>query len=181
VRLIGVFILVFFLMISVQAGTDHETPSEYQVKAAFIYNFAKFVDWPDSADIKNADTMTIGIMGKNPFEDILDQIAASKTVNGHAIKVIYSDDRSDLDKCHIVFIANDKKDIDKQVLEHLHLNGVLSVSDCQGFANHGGIIGFVTIEGKVKFEINKAAADRAHLHLSSKLLKLAINTIGNGD
>jgi YfiR/HmsC-like len=146
---------------------------EYQVKAAFLYNFAKFVEWPPSSFSDNAAPLRICVLGHDPFGQELRNIATEKTVNGRKLQV---DDVVDLQlakSCHILFIASSEKAQLKRIFESLEGSDVLTVGDTEGFAQRGGAINFLLDDNRVQFEVNHKAAEQAGLKVSSKLLNVA--------
>ncbi len=153
------------------AGAD--APSEYEVKAAFLYKFISFVEWPDESFPEDETPIQIGILGDDPFGAILDRMVKDKSINHRRLRVKRSNDPSELTDCHIVFIAKSDADNIKTLAPNFHNRHVLTVGDSPGFAERGGIINLIEQDGKVRFEINPEAAKRAHLHISSQLLALA--------
>ena len=147
--------------------------SEYQIKAAFLYNFAKFIEWPAEVFHGAGTPMVIGIVGDDPFGSILDQTVNGKTANGRELVVRRFKSHQDLNACHILFISPSEKKRLPQILERLKGTSVLTISEVDHFAQHGGIINFVMEGNKVHFEINVDMAERARLKISAKLLTLA--------
>lgn len=150
-------------------------PSEYQVKAAFLFNFAKFVEWPAQVFPATNSPITIGILGKNFFDGDLKRMVQNKVANGHPILTQSLASTSDpaLKQCQIVFIQPADKGRLQESLEAIKDLPVLTVSETEGFTKMGGMINFVMEGKKVRFEINDAAASTAGLKISSKLLNLA--------
>jgi hypothetical protein len=147
--------------------------SEYQVKAAFLYNFAKFVEWPPDPSRALNDPMTICIVGQDPFGTVLDEAVQGKTVSGHRLAIRRSKPGQSWRGCQIAFISSSEgKDL-PSVLESLTRSGVLTVGETERFAQLGGMINFVIEQDRVHFEVNVEAAERAGLKISSKLLSLA--------
>jgi hypothetical protein len=152
-------------------GADTPRPTEYEVKAAFLYNFTKFVDWP--AEKLESDSLVIGVYGENPFEDFLGQATRDKRVRGRHVVVRECEDIEQATSCHAVFVRiEDEKELGRslEILENAH---VLTISDTKGFTRQGGMIGFVFKENRIRFEVNALATHDADLRISSKLLKLA--------
>lgn len=156
-------------------GAAAQTPSEYKVKAAFLYNFAKFVEWPPQV----GDEMRLCVLGEDPFGEDLDALAQGKTVQSKWLRVARLPTLDGLEQCHVVFI--DAADLDdlSQVLRRAHEAHVLTVGNTHEFADRGGIISFVMESNKVRFEINTASAEQAGLRISSQLLKLAAKVIND--
>jgi hypothetical protein len=152
--------------------------SEYEVKAALLYNFAKFVEWPSTALPEASSTMELCILGEDPFGTILDQTLQGKIVNGRTLLINRYRELKGLDSCQILFISVSERQRLPQILATLNHLSVLTVSEMERFAQSGGMINFTVAENKVQFEINVGAAERAGLKISSKVLKLA-RIVGN--
>jgi YfiR/HmsC-like len=150
-----------------------EGPSEYKVKAAFLYSFTKFVQWPPFSSENSNDPVTVCVFGENPFGGALQEILVGKTFNGKPFAVKEMTSTQETRACLILFVSASERKRLKTVLESLQGAAVLTVGDTQGFAEDGCIIDFVLEDNKMRFEINTIAADRARLKISSKLLSLA--------
>jgi YfiR/HmsC-like len=150
-----------------------EQASEYQIKAAFLYNFAKFVEWPPAVSPGANDPMEICVVGEDPFGNTLNQSIEGKTVSGHKLMIRRLKPAQDMKGCQVAFISSSEKSHLPSVLESLKGGGVLTVGETEGFAALGGVINFTMENDKVRFEINLDAAGRAGLKISSKLLLLA--------
>ncbi len=147
-------------------------PTEYQVKAAFLLNFTKFVEWPQSAFADATAPLNICILGDDPFGPVLDQIVEGETVDQHKLAVRRVQDNA-VSACQILFISNSVSDA-AGILATLG-PGVLTVGDSEAFIRQGGVIAFVIENRRVRFDINQAATARESLKLSSKLLSVARN------
>ncbi len=155
------------------AAAQSETLGEYQVKAAFLYNFAKFVEWPASAFPNETAPFVIGVLGEDPFSKDLDLITKGKIVQGRSIIVRRFHDTSDLAVCQILFISSSERPHLKDIFKALERANVLTVGEMDRFIQWGGTVNFFLLESKIRFEINTAAVDRSGLKISSKLLSLA--------
>jgi len=155
------------------AWAQSDSPSEYQVKAAFLYNFAKFVEWPADAFPDSTSPFVFGIVGDDPFEGELTGMISEKSLNGRRVVVRRFRRGEDLRQCHVLFISSSEKKFLTLILESVRGSSVLTVADTDGFARQGGIIGLVLEENRVRLEINPQAAEHSHLKISSKLLALA--------
>lgn len=168
--------IAFMTLISVRpdiAAARNDGSSEYEIKAAFLFNFAKFVEWP-ARDPDDADSsFVIGILGKDPFNNALEQIIGDKTIGGAAIRIRRFGKLEDLRPCRILFVSGSERASLPAVLKNLEGRSVLTVSDMPGFARFGGIITLYTENNKVRFMIHTQAAEKAGLKLSAKLLTLA--------
>jgi hypothetical protein len=174
-----IFFLAFLIATCAGAGgvlnapAQIQPPSEYQVKAVFLYNFAKFVEWPPEAFADASAPVILGIIGDDPFGAVLDRTIKGKTVNGRALLVKRAKQVRDLKGCHIVFISASERERLAQILEALSRSSVLTIGETERFVHLGGIINFIIEANKVHFEINVDVARRAQLKISSKLLTLA--------
>jgi uncharacterized protein DUF4154 len=157
-------------------GVDTSDSSEYLIKAGFIYNFAKLVEWPTSAFAQPDSPFVIGILGNDPFGATLDTIVADKKIDGRAFAVKrlrWSKDSKDLKGCNILFVSSSEKEHIDSVVETMKGLPILTIGDAPGFAKRGGIINFTLEDNKVRFEVNVEAAKHADLTISSRLLTLA--------
>lgn len=145
---------------------------EYEIKAAYLYNFINYIDWPADALPPAGGTITIGVVGENPFGAALDPLNG-KQVKGRKLAVKQVAEAKDLDQCQIVFIGPSEKQRLPEWLDKLKDSKTLTVSEIDGFAQRGGVINFISERNKVRFEINPEAARRFGLTISSELLKLA--------
>jgi len=155
------------------AHAQSPSPTEYQIKAAFLYNFAKFIEWPAEAFPNAGAPIIIGVVGEDPFGDVLDQTIQGKTVNGRPLAVRRLKGGQGLKACHIIFIGSSEKKHLSQVLEDLKGSDILTVGETDRFTQLGGIINFIMDGDKVRFEINADTVERTRLKISSKLLTLA--------
>jgi YfiR/HmsC-like len=173
-------LMIGSVVCSLAMGTPAQSPTagEYQVKAAFLYNFAKFVEWPSSSFSDASAPFRICVFGLDPFGQELHDITSEKTVNGRKLQVDQVADLQLARTCHILFIASSEKAQLKRILESLRGTNVLTVGDSDGFAKLGVIINFVLENNRVQFEVNHKAAEQAGLNISSKLLSVAKLVIG---
>ena len=146
---------------------------EYQIKAAFLYNFAKFVEWPPEAFSDAKSPIVIAILGEDPFDPSLEEIIAGKTVQGRPLVVKHWKNLDGSWQCHILFVSASARGFLGDIFQKTGLSNVLTVGEMEGFAQRGGMINFILFENKVRFEINHKAAESAGLKISSKLLSLA--------
>jgi len=153
-----------------------QPPNEYEVKAAFLYNFAKFVQWPPSAFDSHEDELTICVLGDDPFRGALEAIVAGKSVHGHQIAVRHVD-ADDAPKCHVLFLAATARYRTRPILAAVAGRHVLTVGDHGDFANHGGMIAFRVEDHRIRFVINTGAAAESGIEISSQLLKVAESVI----
>lgn len=146
---------------------------EYRIKAAFLYNFAKFTLWPTGSFVDSEAPFRICVYGEDPFGAALESIAG-KRVQGHRVEVARPSDLDRDTSCHLLFVSESEAPNLAPILAKLRLRPVLTVADMPGFADAGGIINLkINEEDKIRFEINLAGARLAGLRLSAKLLSLA--------
>jgi hypothetical protein len=178
---LAVTVLALFVLLSGTAGVSAQdsASSEYQVKAAFLFHFAQFVEWPPET-FKNASApLTYCTIGEDPFRGALDQSLSGKTVGGRTLRVQHLKQPQEMQGCQILFIgAGDKKRV-VTAIASLNGSAVLTVGENDHFAQEGGMIGFFLEENKIRFEINLEAATQAKLKISARLLALAKTVIGN--
>ena len=151
---------------------------EYDLKAAFLFNFAKFVEWPESAFSGARAPLTVCVYGEDPFGSTLDGVVQNERVGERSLLVQRPDSVDDLGECHVLFVCRSEKDRLGEVMAHIEGKPVLTVADTDGFLRAGGIINFILEGSKVRFLIDQQAAERSGLRISSKLMRLAVNTGG---
>jgi hypothetical protein len=166
-RVLLILSLATALSLAPRVRAQSASQREYEIKAAYLYNFIKYVDWPSYGD-----TITIGVLGGNPFGTALTPLNG-KIVKGRRLLVRELDSVRDAQKCQIIFVSSSEKQRLQEIFESLRSARVLTVGETQGFADGGGIINFIEENNKVRFEINAEAARRTGLNISSELLKLA--------
>jgi len=164
---------VFLILVSMSwcGSVQADLSREYQLKAAYLLNFARFIYWPEPV-ISTTESFNICVIGDNPFADSLDRLS-DKKIKNKSIKVKYSSEYNPKDNCRIVYISKNKEDVFKEVIKKLNNNTVLTVSDVEGFSQQGGMIGFVRIKNKIKFEINIDQSIKSNIKYRSQLLEVA--------
>ena len=149
-------------------------PLEYQVKAAYLYNFGKFVAWPPNIAADKDDSFAICVMGQDPFGPALEATVVNHTIDGKGVVAKRVANSQDAVNCRILFISSSENEQLKEILSTVEKAGVLTVSDAPEFSKRGGMIEFVLEGNKVRFEVNVTNAEKAGLTLSSDLLKVAV-------
>jgi hypothetical protein len=149
-----------------------EKPSEFEVKAVYLFHFGKFVRWPVEARSRSA-VFTICVLGDDPFGEILDRVLAGETLDGKPPAIRRIQRVQAASDCRILFISDSEADRVEEILERLRDKSVLTVSDMDDFSRKGGMIELVLDQGRVRFEVNLEATAKARLELSSELLKVA--------
>jgi len=170
----GLLALVCALSWLSAARAAAPTPTaEYQVKAAFLFNFAQFVDWPAPAFAAKSAPLVIGVVGPDPFGPYLDGLVQGEKIGEHPIVVRRFAEDEKLTACHLVFVSAPAAGHLDRILAQLKGQGVLTVGDTENFCRLGGMVRFVTEKGKIRLRINVTAAQEAGLTISSKLLRWA--------
>jgi hypothetical protein len=150
-----------------------QVPNEYQVKAAFVFNFAKFVEWPPDAFTDGGAPLVLGIIGDDPFGSAIEQTINGRTVNGRRLIIKRFRQSDNLRACHILLISSSERKQLTKIIDSINEASILTIGETPQFTQQGGVIKFVIQEDKLRFEINAAAAGRARLKISSKLLALS--------
>jgi hypothetical protein len=155
------------------ASTMFGQVEEYRVKAFFLYNFARYVEWPAQAFHGPTDPIVICILGQNPFGTALEQAISGKLIGDRALAIRQVSGVQPGSSCHILYVSAAERKRFRSAAATLRGVGVLTVGEAPGFASEGGVINFKLEEGKVRFEINMDTAGQEGLRISSKLLSLA--------
>jgi hypothetical protein len=193
---VGVLMLIVATLAIPAAGQDKPTPpqfTELQVKAAFMYNFIKFSDWPESK-VAEPNTIIIGLLGEHEFGSAFDTVK-DKPINNNKLivrsfgkfsrfikngedgKSKVTGEIEQLRKCHLLFICDSEKGYYKEIIDAIKDSNVLTVGETEDFLESGGMITFIPGTGKPVFEINNAAARQAEIRISSRVLRLARKVI----
>ncbi len=188
-----IFAVMILAMLAVpQVRAESSPSSEFQVKAAFLFNFLMFIDWPAEKMGDNSRPMIIGLIGDDQFGNAFDPVK-DKMVNNRKVIIkrfkkleeIKKLDKAAQDKeieairgCHLLFICDSEEKILKEIFDLVKDNNVLTVADIPGFLESGGMINFLVEEGKIRFEINDTVASQTKLNIRSQLLRLAKRVIG---
>lgn len=161
------------LLLLAPGPSSAQTTSEYQVKAAYIYNFAKFVEWPAQDFASPTAPIRLCLLNDQSFESDLNQIVKGKKISGRPITVAPVQNGEQSRGCHILFINSSHNSEAQRIIEVLRNTSVLTVGESPGFVEEGGIINFVLQDDHVHFQVNHRAADQGGLHISSRLLSVA--------
>ncbi len=160
------------LFLAAPAVFPAQVAEEYAVKAAFLYNFTKFVDWPSTAFADEKSSILICVLGENPFGRTLGDLAKEE-VAGRKLTVLGRKENQGLEGCHVLFISRSERERIPAILAEVQSSPVLTVADTEGFLDQGGVINFILEGSKIRFEISQEAAERADIKISSKLMSLA--------
>jgi hypothetical protein len=156
----------------VPVRAHHSSPTEYEIKVAFVYNFVKFVEWPAAVFPRDDTPIQLCIIGEDPLVEAI-KILEGQAVQGRRITVRCCDTNRRPEHCQIALICSSERNRLPQILALLKDTGALTIGDMEGFAQAGGMISLIKTGNKVHFEVNVDAAHRAQLHISSQLLSLA--------
>lgn len=165
--------LVLAALVALSAFTPAqaaEATMEYRVKAAFLYNFARFVEWPS---VPKGTPLIIGIMGADPFHGALLETVQGKSVEERPIEVRRINNVESAAGCSILYVSASERGRWREILKPLRHAAILTVGDGPGFLANGGVMNFYLDNNRVRFELNPAAAGRSHLKLSAQLIRLA--------
>ncbi|HUR45229.1 MAG TPA: YfiR family protein [Candidatus Saccharimonadales bacterium] len=176
----GCYWVLPLLFFSLSAGSAWaQVTKEYQVKAVFLWRLAQFTEWPPSTFTSTNSPVVIGVIGENPFGAALEAAVRGETAHGHPITVRHFTRLQQIRSCHILFISGSESDRLPEVLRVVSGASILTVSDIEGFARSpGGMVRFMTEQGKIKLKVNIKAVSAAHLVLDARLLRAA-EIIGN--
>jgi hypothetical protein len=163
---------LFCIWLVLIPGEARAQTKEYQVKAAFLLNFAQFVEWPEAAFSGSDPPLRIGILGNDPFGPALEQILNGESIGNHKLTIRRAKQIEDLTNCQVVFVCSSEQNHLQEILARLDSHPVVTVSEVAGFAKQGGTINFYREQNKVRFEINTVSALKSGLKISSQLLRL---------
>jgi hypothetical protein len=170
---IAVVLLGAYLPLLNHAVYGDQAPTEYQVKAAYLFNFVKFVEWPEDPGTDPHAKWVIGFIGDTPIGGELSRLAAGKNVLGRDLQVKQFQASDNLRDCNILFISGSEKKRLTPILAELRGSSVLTVADLENFIGSGGMVQFVVEDARVRLAIDVGATSRARLKVSSKLLAIA--------
>ncbi len=146
---------------------------EYQLEAAFLFNFAQFIEWPTDAFTDVNSPLVIGVLGEDPFGSYLDDMVRGEVINGRTLIIERYRNANEIKPCHILFFGHSEIRTFPSTLLNLKGRSILTVSDMEGFARSGGMIRFLTVANKLRMRVNLDFAQAARLTISSKLLRRA--------
>ena len=175
----GVVLCLFMLAAPVVSYPENPHIQEYEVKAAFLFNFARLTGWPQGAFAQHEKNFVIGILGEDPFGKGL-ELLRYRSIDGRSVLITRIDDIRESSDCNLLFIASSEMDRLPEIIAQIGNRPVLTVSDIKGFENKGGTIAFFLKDNRVRFRINIDAARKARLEISSHLLEVADIVRENG-
>lgn len=175
--------LLLALTPAIPAGLDPgervRAAPEMRLKAAILFNFAKYVEWPASSFTGPTAPLTFGILGDDPFGNEFDAVIAGRAIHGRAVAVKRGRSLRDLTDCHVLYLSISEKERFASILLAVNGRPILTVGESSGFLLQGGMIRLFVDESRVRFEVNLEASNRGGLKLSSQMLQLA-SSIRNG-
>ena len=161
------------LFLSWTLSVPAAAPTDYQVKAVFLFNFAQFVEWPSTAFANDTSPVVIGILGDDPFGVVLEATLKGEVARGRKIVVKHFTTEDDPRDCQILFISRSEAERVGALLESLKGTHVLTVSETEKFCERGGMINFIRQDQNVRLEINRRVTESAGLKINARLLSLA--------
>ena len=167
---------VVVIMIAIACGQNlahAQAISEYRVKAAYLYSFARFIEWPSQSFANAAAPLKFCIMNDQAVEYELNQIAGNKRVDGRRVEVLSVQSSDEVEDCHLLFINSSQSKRAQHILDNLRHKTVVTVGDSKGFVEQGGIIDFALQDNRVQFRVNHRAANEAGVQISARLLSVA--------
>ncbi len=166
--------LIVFVILLTAKSVMAQPYTEYELKAAYLFNFGKYAQWTEQSFDKYPNEFRIGVYGKNPFSNILEESVKGKLLNGKTVKVVYCKDIDEIKTCQIVFFSQVPTNQLKKVMDAVNNYPVLTIGDnIDGFCQSGGMINFMPQNARYRFEINNIEALKVKIIISSKLLTLA--------
>lgn len=147
--------------------------SEYALKSVFLYNFCRFIDWPDSAFASPNEPFIIGIIGDDPFGSLLNEAIEGEKFRNHPIRIDHFRTPGDIKRCHLLFVSHVGAGRLDPILAAVAGKNVLTVSETEDFLNRGGMITLTAEQNRIRLRINLGAIESANLTVSSKLLRVA--------
>jgi len=165
--------------VQAQAQAPTDSALEYQVKAAYLLNFTRYVEWPSNVWQAPAAPLVLCVVGVNPFGVMLDATVRGRKSQGRSIEVRRVTAKADVKGCHLVFIGRAEARRQPDILKEISGPGILTVGEGEPFAEAGGVIAFVIEDQSVRFAVNLDAAEQAKLRMSSHMLALASRLYGD--
>lgn len=167
------FATLLCTLLVTSSASSQQHPTEVQVEAAYLYNFGKFVRWPENSIRVQNSPFTICVLGKDPFDGALESVIAGESIGGARLVVKNIASIEGASGCKVMYINKEELRKFKPALDNLRRLPIVTVSDAGGFLQQGGMIQFVLVNNRVRFEVNLDAAHTAGIEFSSELLKVA--------
>ena len=166
-------LLLALLLLQLALGAHAQTPREDQIKAAFVYNFTKFIEWPSTSFADANAAIVIGVLGDSPMAAVLDNVVRDRKVNGRPIIVRTIQGAADAASIHLLFVSAAESSRWAQLQAAIETRPVVTVGESPWFAQSGGTIDFIEQGDKLQFVINMVAAERSGVKISAQIQKLA--------
>ena len=170
--LLGLLFCPLCLISSSTLLRAQEASQEFQLKAAFLVNFTRFITWPEQAFSPLQQELNLCVAGKNPFGSALNSVE-HKNINGHAISIVYAESLRKPQQCHLLYVSSSEKSDLQSLLSHLDHQPVVTISDIPGFVDAGGSIEFVIKEDRLSFIINNSELKQRGIQAGASMLDLA--------
>jgi hypothetical protein len=170
---LGLSLAIALLLLAGAMAAEDQTIDEYQLKAAFLFNFTKFVEWPPEVYNTPQDAIGVCILGRSSIAKALEQAVSGKLAEQRKLVIRQLSDPRQVVSCQILFVSSSSRTRWRSILSDPKCIGVLTVGETDGFISEGGVINLKNDDGKVRIQINVEAADRQKLRISSRLLSLA--------
>lgn len=167
------------VIMSANLQAQQPKATEYQVKAVYLYNFGRFVNWSAGTQPRDSGPFSVCVIGADPFGAALDSTLAGETIDQRKVITRRISKAQEATSCQILFVSASENGRLKDILPAIDKMNILTVSDMPGFAEHGGMIQFVAQRDKIRFEVNLSNIERSGLSLSSELLKVAVTVRRN--
>jgi len=161
------------MLASSTIGAPRLEPSEYGLKSVFLYQFCRFMEWPNSAFSSPNDALIIGIVGENPFGTSLKEAVEGETYHGRPIRIEHYRTPRDIKQCHILFVSRSLVEQMDQILAQVAGKNVVTVGETDGFLDRGGMIALTADHNRVRLQVNTSSLRAANVDVSSKLLRVA--------
>jgi hypothetical protein len=166
-------VLTSLMVVAVLGHAEVRVVDEYQIKAAYLFNLAKFVEWPSAAFNSVDEPFAICVLGRNPFGGLLEEVVRGKTIGNRPFQVREVSTAQQGGSCHILFISSSEQKRVRSLMDEMKGSMTLTVGETDNFLADGGVVNLKLKDSRVRIEINPGCAERAKLRISSKLLSLA--------
>jgi len=167
------YVAVLALIASPAEGAARLEPTEYGLKSVFLYQFCRFMEWPQSAFSSPNDPLIIGIAGDDPFGSLLKEAVEGETYHGRPIRIEHYRTPRDIKRCHILFVSRSLVDQMAEILAQTTGKNVVTVGETDGFLDRGGMIALTADRNRVHVRVNASSLRAANVDVSSKLLRVA--------
>ncbi|MFL6515645.1 MAG: YfiR family protein [Chthoniobacterales bacterium] len=165
--------LALILAVVPAGSAAHVDATEYGLKSVFLYQFCRFMEWPASAFSSPRDPLVIGVIGDDPFGQLLNEAVEGETYHGRPIRIEHYRNPRDIKRCHILFVSHSDEDQVNQILSSVAGKNIITVGETDDFLDHGGMIALTADRNKVHVRVNQSSLRTANVEVSSKLLRVA--------